>query len=276
MSENNIKQTLENLLSEVERLQTIEKRYRELLLEKSPEQTDHSAVHLHHCNIGEYEGSCKYGDENCPALDHAALKAKWAPVQKMTAERAAYFMDRFRHEEKLLGPNEQAAVAFVIDMLTTQPTEYPPPTPPYFTTGHCKEHSKPGGCQLHNVQCGYPQCDRKPVHVCKFQGAVDLHTNRTWLECPECGARKDVKQYQPVAQIVFSEDNRVMTKQNTFTPSQLAAFEQYVLMLLETVDAVHVTTVIPVKFDQFPTWVPTNPSIEYETRTGWIRKVVAQ
>lgn len=49
--------------------------------EKSPEQTDHSAVHLHHCNIGEYEGSCKYGDENCPAMAHAALKAKWAPVQ---------------------------------------------------------------------------------------------------------------------------------------------------------------------------------------------------
>lgn len=32
-----------------------------------------------------------------------------------------------------------------------------------YTTGHCKERSKPGGCQLHNLHCGYPQCDRKQV-----------------------------------------------------------------------------------------------------------------
>lgn len=30
-----------------------------------------------------------------------------------------------------------------------------------YTTGHCKEKAKPGGCQLHNLQCGYPDCDRK-------------------------------------------------------------------------------------------------------------------
>lgn len=23
----------------------------------------------------------------------------------------------------------------------------------------CKERLKPGGCQLHNLQCGYPKCD---------------------------------------------------------------------------------------------------------------------
>jgi hypothetical protein len=32
-----------------------------------------------------------------------------------------------------------------------------------YTTGHCDNNRRPGGCQLHNVQCGYPQCDRKPV-----------------------------------------------------------------------------------------------------------------
>ena len=31
-------------------------------------------VHLVHCNQGEYEGSCKYGDKDCPAL-------KMSPVQ---------------------------------------------------------------------------------------------------------------------------------------------------------------------------------------------------
>lgn len=42
-------------------------------------------------------------------------------VCEMTAERAAYFMRRFRHEEKLLGPNEQAALDFVIATLAAPP-----------------------------------------------------------------------------------------------------------------------------------------------------------
>ena len=32
---------------------------------------------------------------------------------------------------------------------------------PKYTTGHCDNRKKPGGCQLHNLQCGYPKCDRK-------------------------------------------------------------------------------------------------------------------
>jgi hypothetical protein len=35
--------------------------------------------------------------------------------------------------------------------------------PVAYTQGHCKEKAKPGGCQLHNLHCGYPACDRKPV-----------------------------------------------------------------------------------------------------------------
>ena len=41
-------------------------------------------------------------------------------VAKMTAGRAVYFMERFKREEKLLGPNEQAALDFVISMLEQQ------------------------------------------------------------------------------------------------------------------------------------------------------------
>ena len=26
------------------------------------------AVHMAHCNMGDYEGSCKYGDKDCPAM----------------------------------------------------------------------------------------------------------------------------------------------------------------------------------------------------------------
>jgi len=36
--------------------------------------------------------------------------------------------------------------------------------PVAFTTGHCKEEAKVGGCQLHNLHCGYPECDRKPAN----------------------------------------------------------------------------------------------------------------
>lgn len=35
------------------------------------------------------------------------------------------------------------------------------PVQPTYTTGHCQNHRLPGGCQLHNLQCGYPQCDRR-------------------------------------------------------------------------------------------------------------------
>jgi hypothetical protein len=41
--------------------------------------------------------------------------------EPMCPEKAAYFMRRFRHEEKLLGPNEQAALDFVLAMLAAQP-----------------------------------------------------------------------------------------------------------------------------------------------------------
>jgi hypothetical protein len=40
----------------------------------------------------------------------------------------------------------------------------PAPAPaPSYTEGHCAEKRKPGGCQLHNLHCGYPACDRKAV-----------------------------------------------------------------------------------------------------------------
>jgi hypothetical protein len=39
------------------------------------------------------------------------------PVGEMTARRAEMFMSRFKHEEKMLGPNEQASLDYVIDIL---------------------------------------------------------------------------------------------------------------------------------------------------------------
>ena len=34
---------------------------------------------------------------------------------------------------------------------------------PKFTYGHCEHKKQPRGCQLNNVQCNYPDCDRKPM-----------------------------------------------------------------------------------------------------------------
>lgn len=31
-----------------------------------------------------------------------------------------------------------------------------------YTEGHCVEKLKKGGCQLQNLHCGYPACDRRP------------------------------------------------------------------------------------------------------------------
>ena len=39
-----------------------------------PKEHDDSAVHFAHCNIGENEGCCKYGDDDCPVI--ANLKAQ--------------------------------------------------------------------------------------------------------------------------------------------------------------------------------------------------------
>ena len=45
----------------------------------------------------------------------------------MTAERAAHFMERFKKEEKLLGPNERAAIDFVLAMLAAPAAPAPVP-----------------------------------------------------------------------------------------------------------------------------------------------------
>lgn len=39
----------------------------------------------------------------------------------------------------------------------------PEQEPVAYTTGHCENHKQKGGRQLHNLQCGWPDCDRKPI-----------------------------------------------------------------------------------------------------------------
>jgi hypothetical protein len=49
------------------------------------------------------------------------------------------------------------------DRLIAELAAQPKQEPVAYTTGHCKEKAQPGGCQLHNLHCGYPACDRKTV-----------------------------------------------------------------------------------------------------------------
>lgn len=83
------------------------------------------------CPLCKYQHGHQIGCENNPV--DIALKAQVAVVQQepmasaMTAQRAAYFMERFKREEKLLGPNEQAAVDFVLAMLNTVQPAKPQP-----------------------------------------------------------------------------------------------------------------------------------------------------
>lgn len=75
--------------------------------------------------------------------------AQQEPGTPMDAHRAAYFMRRFLHDEKMLGPNEQAALQFTIAALEAlesavkhqeQPQqERRPMTEQEFEVLHCKE-----------------------------------------------------------------------------------------------------------------------------------------
>ncbi|EJB8385973.1 hypothetical protein MW371_005371 [Pseudomonas aeruginosa] len=63
--------------------------------------------------------TCPSGDGSlrhpCPA--RPAVEQAEAERPEMSSERAAYFMRRFKAEEKMLGPNEQAAVDYVLSLI---------------------------------------------------------------------------------------------------------------------------------------------------------------
>ncbi len=70
----------------------------------------HNAIH------GKQEFSkTPYGE--CTVPVYFAVPAQSSKPSNMDASRASYFMRRFKSEEKMLGPNEQAAIDFVISML---------------------------------------------------------------------------------------------------------------------------------------------------------------
>ena len=63
--------------------------------------------------------------------------------------------------------------------------------PVAYTTGHCEHHKQKNGCQLHNLQCGWPDCDRKPISTprqmqpCAGRNCGSTNPNLHSAECFE-------------------------------------------------------------------------------------------
>jgi hypothetical protein len=69
--------------------------------------------------------------------------------------------------------------------LKAQPA--PVQEPVAYTTGHCIEKAKPRGCQLHNLHCRYPACDRKTA-------ATPPAAQRQWVGLTDDEIRKLAKE----------------------------------------------------------------------------------
>jgi len=82
------------------------------------------------------------------------------------------------------------------------------PAAPEYTTGHCTEHNKIGGCQLHNLQCGYPNCDRKPIITKSAAPVVPDNFEPVAIVkenpyCPE-GLSDEITKYLPVGTALYT------------------------------------------------------------------------
>lgn len=71
--------------------------------------------------------NCGTGHCSCIecVMEPAPSTAGERDAKPMTAHRAVYFMERFKREEKLLGPNEQAAIDYVIALLQSTADHIP-------------------------------------------------------------------------------------------------------------------------------------------------------
>lgn len=85
------------------------------------------------CQGNDVDAPCAYPSEGMPGCWRDKRLAK----ERMTTERAAYFIERFKREEKLLGPNEQAALDFVLARLSQPERQEQKPEPKSATGKEC-------------------------------------------------------------------------------------------------------------------------------------------
>ena len=72
-----------------------------------------------------------------------------------TLKKALAVMEDISHQGPRFSKAKRDLRAAIAELEKAEPVKY--------TTGHCKEKAHPKGCQLHNLHCGYPDCDRKPI-----------------------------------------------------------------------------------------------------------------
>jgi hypothetical protein len=87
----------------------------------------------------------------------AIKQARSAPVQEPFGY--VWFTKHMEHRFTRMKPHPDMGAMNIKPVYTAPPGQ----EPVAYTTGHCKEKAQPGGCQLHNLHCGYPACDRKAV-----------------------------------------------------------------------------------------------------------------
>ena len=90
-----------------------------------------------------------------PVLDRKVLLQKVAAL-RLVAQRALEALEYAQQDRECPSTTRQAIAA--LRAALAQQVE-----PVAYTTGHCENHKQKGGCQLHNLQCGWPDCDRKPT-----------------------------------------------------------------------------------------------------------------
>jgi hypothetical protein len=84
------------------------------------------------------------------------------------------------HVQVALDPEVSSSAQALVDRGAAQPQAEP--VVPGFTEGHCAEKAKKGGCQLHNLHCGYPACDRRPTSL-PAQAVAEPLTDDELREC---------------------------------------------------------------------------------------------
>lgn len=99
---------------------------------------------------------------NAVRVRDALLASTPAPAQQepgtpMDAHRAAYFMRRFLHEEKMLGPNEQAALHFTIDALEAMESAAQHQEPPQQERGPMTREQVRGLMETVGYEAATPQ-----------------------------------------------------------------------------------------------------------------------
>ena len=100
-------------------------------------------------------------------VDESVLKQALEALKYMHTEKCDYM-----RRNNLGDPLRENSARLAVPTITALRAALAQQAKPPYTTGHCKEKAKPGGCRLHNLQCGYPDCDRKPAALAQQEQSL--------------------------------------------------------------------------------------------------------